>query len=358
MRYTTCLLAAMDLTGYRTLGRSGLIVSPLALGTMTFGTPAAWGSTAFDARAAFDGYIDAGGTVVDTADVYAGGRSETLVGQFVADRGLRDRVVIATKSGFYNGPKGNPNAGGNGRKHVRAALEGSLRRLGTDYVDLYWAHVWDTVTPIEEVLQTFGDLVREGKIRYWGLSDTPAWVATKAATLAAAHGVPGPVALQLEYSLVERSIEREHAPAARDGGMAVSPWSPLAGGFLAGKYVREADPAGAGRLGGANPFGASKFTDRNWAVLDALRGVAGDRPLAAVALAWVLAQPGVASPVIGARTPEQLRSNLSALGITLTPDELGTLDAASALVPDFSGGIPPSVIAAAVFGGAPVEGWR
>ena len=344
----------MDLTSYRTLGRSGLVVSPLTLGTMTFGNDA-WGSTDAEARSVFDAYLDAGGNVVDTADMYSGGRSEELVGRFVADRGARDQTVITTKSGFFAGASGNPNGGGNGRKHVRAALEGSLRRLGTDYVDLYWMHVWDTVTPVEEIVQTFSDLVREGKVRYWGLSDSPAWVVTKAAMLAQANGVPGPIALQAEYSLVDRSIEREQIPAASDGGLGVCPWSPLGAGFLTGKYTRGGERPG--RLGGDNPFGDSKFTERNWTILDTLRDVAGDRPLAPVALAWAIGRPGVASTVVGARTLAQIESNLSAFDVDLSDDERARLDSASALHPDFSHGVlTPEVIRAAVFGGSSVDG--
>ncbi len=236
----------------------------------------------------FDAYLDAGGNFIDTADVYSGGRSEELVGQFVAQRGGRDRVVLATKFGF-SVQKGNPHAGGNGRKHVRQALEGSLKRLKTDNLDLSWLHVYDMVTPVEEVLQTLGDLVRSGQIRYFGFSDMPAWYVTKAATLAQVRGVPGPVAMQLEYSLVAREPESEHRPAALDGGLGLLPWSPLAGGFLAGKYQRDGDNAGQGRLGGSNPFSEpfTKFTERNWQILEALRTVAGElgRPPAQVALA-------------------------------------------------------------------------
>ena len=188
-----------------------------------------------------------------------------MIGGYIAERNLRDGLVVATKFSFHGGEKGNPHGGGNGRKNMHRALEGSLRRLKTDYVDLYWMHVWDGITPVEEVLQSLGDLVRSGKIRYFGLSDLPAWYATKAATLATAHAIPGPIALQLEYSLVERSIEREHIPAARECGLGICPWSSLAAGFLAGKYQREEKGVtGEGRLSGANPFGDSKFTDRNW----------------------------------------------------------------------------------------------
>ena len=310
----------MDLTSYRTLGRSGLVVSPLALGTMTFGA-ARWGSDGNESAAVFDAYVEAGGNFLDTADVYSGGGSEETVGRLVAERGLRDRIVIATKAGFY-GARGaaasNPNGGGNGRKHVVAALDRSLKRLGTDYVDLYWMHVWDGVTPPEETLQTMGDLVRAGKIRYFGLSDGPAWVATKTATLAQVWGVPGPIALQPEYSLVERSIEREHVPAARDGGMGIVPWSPLAGGFLTGKY-RRGDAPDEGRLSGSNPLGDSKFTGRNWDILDALRSVADEtgRSPAEVSLAWLRERPGVASILVGARTAEQLTGNLASLSLSL-----------------------------------------
>lgn len=349
----------MPLTDYRTLGRSGLAVSPFALGTMTFGTQR-WGSADDDARAVFDAYIDAGGNFVDTADIYAGGRSEELVGRFVAERGLRDRVVLATKFGFSGADPGNPNAGGNGRKHVRRALEGSLRRLGTDFVDLYWLHVWDTVTPAEEVLQTLADLVREGKIRYYGVSDMPAWYAARLATLAGAGGAPGPVAMQLFYALVERGIEHEHVPAARELGMGLVPWSPLAYGLLTGKYARGDEQAVGGRLSGANPFGDTLFTDRNWTIVERLRAVAADAAVtpAQAALAWVLARPGVTAPILGARTPDQLHENLAALDVALTPEQTRTLDDASAPAPGFPYGIfAPDVVRNAVFGGATVRGW-
>lgn len=350
----------MSLTDFRTLGRSGLVVSPLSLGTMTFGT-ARWGSADEVSQAIFDGYVEVGGNFIDTADVYAGGRSEELVGSYIADRNLRDKLVLASKFGFSGGP-GNPNAGGNGRKNIHRALEGSLRRLQTDYLDLYWLHVWDTVTPVEEVLQTLGDLVRAGKIRYFGFSDMPAWYAAKAATLAQAHSMPGPIALQLAYSLVERSIEREHVPAAREGGLGIVPWSPLAAGFLAGKYERAADGAatGEGRLSGPNPFGNTLFTDRNWRILDALRAVAAQaaQPLTQVALAWVAAQPGVASLIIGASKLAQLTDNIASLDVRLSPEQLRTLDEASALEPTFPYPIFTPAGNRGVFGGTSVRGWQ
>ena len=349
----------MSLTAYRTLGRSGLVVSPLALGTMTFGTPR-WGSPDEVSQAIFNAYVEAGGNFVDTADVYAGGRSEELVGQYIADRSLRDQMVLATKFGFNGGP-GNPNAGGNGRKNIHRALEGSLRRLRTDYVDLYWLHVWDAVTPAEEVLQTLGDLVRAGKIRYFGFSDMPAWYTAKAATLAAAHGVPGPIAMQLAYSLVERNIEREYVPLAREFGLGIAPWSPLAAGFLAGKYQREgAGATGEGRLSGPNPFGDTLFTERNWRILEALQGVAAQagRPLAQVALAWVLAQPGMSAPIVGASRLAQLHDSLAALALTLSPEHLRALHAASAPEPVFPYPIFTPAVNKGVFGGHTVQGWQ
>ena len=230
----------MSLAKFRTLGRSGLVVCPIALGTMTFG-PGEWGADDAASRAIFDAYLAAGGNFIDTADIYSGGASETLIGRFIKETGSRNAVVLATKFAFNGSASplsatqaggGNPNAGGAGAKNIHRALDASLRRLGTDYVDLYWMHIWDGVTPVEEIVQTLGDLVRAGKIRYYAFSDMPAWVAMKAATIAAERRVPGPIAIQVEYSLVARDVEAEHIPAAREAGMGVMPWSPLAGGFL------------------------------------------------------------------------------------------------------------------------------
>jgi aryl-alcohol dehydrogenase-like predicted oxidoreductase len=216
------------------------------------------------------------------------------------------------------------------------------------------------VTPVEEVLQTLGDLVRAGKIRYFGFSDMPAWYATKAATLAQAHGVPGPIAMQMEYSLVARTLETEHVPAARECGLGIVPWSPLAAGFLAGKYERaEAGATGEGRLSGPNPFGNTKFSDRNWQVLDVLRQVATEagRPLAQVALAWALTRPGVSSLIVGASKLEQLRDNMAALEIQLTPEQLRTLNAGSVSDPAFPEGFFSAGLQRGIFGGHAVQGW-
>ncbi|WP_284945374.1 aldo/keto reductase [Acidisoma cladoniae] len=356
----------MTLTDYRTLGRSGLVVSPMALGTMTFGTQG-WGADEAGSRAIFDAYRAQGGNFIDTADIYSGGTSEAMVGRFIAETGTRDEMVLATKFAFNGsasplaasqGAPGNPNAGGAGAKNIHRALDASLKRLGTDYIDLYWMHIWDGVTPVEEIMQTLGDLVRAGKIRYCALSDMPAWLAMKAATIASERRVPGPIAMQVEYSLVARDIEREHIPVAREAGMAVMPWSPLAGGFLTGKYKRD-DNSGTGRLSGTNPFGKSKFVDRNWDILDVLGDVAAehDRPLSQIALAWTRAQPGVTSIVIGARKVAQLEDNLAALDITLTDVQMRRLNEASATLPGFTDSLAAPGIRRMVFGGHDVRGW-
>jgi aryl-alcohol dehydrogenase-like predicted oxidoreductase len=365
----------MPLSKFRTLGRSGLAVSPMCLGAMTFGTRR-WGADEATSRAIFDAYLQAGGNFIDTADVYSGGDSERLVGRFIAESGLQDRVVIATKSGF--GTADHPHSGGNGAKHVRAAVEGSLDRLGVSAIDLYWVHVWDMVTPAEELLQTLANLVQTGRIRYYGLSNVPAWYAAKLATLAQLRGLPGPIALQFEYSLVERGIEAEHVGLAAEFGLGVQPWSPLAGGFLTGKY-RPEDPANVagrrgpelpdgkltaedvadGRLAGANPFGDSKFTERNWQVLESLEAVAGEVGCtpAQAALAWLSAKPGVGSILIGASRPAQVADNVAALAVTLSADQRQRLDDASAPVLTYPATLFTPLVKRFVFGGAEVEAY-
>ncbi len=353
------------MTTYHTLGRSGLIVSPLALGTMTFG-PGAWNADDATARALFGAYLASGGNVIDTADIYAGGESEVLVGRFLKETGTRDDVVLSTKFGFNASAspltaqqgRGNPLTGGAGAKNIYRALDASLRRLQTDYIDLYWMHIWDGVTPIEEIVQTLGDLVRAGKIRHYAFSDVPAWVGMKAATIAVERRVPGPIALQVEYSLVARDTEAEHFPMAAEAGMAVMPWSPLAGGFLTGKYRRE-EPGHSGRLSGPNPFGNSKFCDRNFAILDTLLDVSTEvgRPPAQVALAWVMARPGVTSTLIGARSVAQLTGNLAAAEITLTPAQTERLTTASAPPMGFTAALAQPMIRRMIYGGHDVRGW-
>lgn len=322
----------MSLDRYYTLGRSGLRVSRLCLGTMTFGTEWGWGSDEDTARQLFNRYVDAGGNFIDTADLYTNGTSEAWIGKFVAERHLRDRVVIATKFS-YNGAPPNPNAGGNGRKNILRAVEGSLQRLGTDYIDLYLLHTWDCITPVEEVMRTLDDLVRSGKVRYVGLSDTPAWYAARAQTLAEWRGYEPINTLQLEYSLVERNIEREFVPLGLELGMGIMVWSPLASGLLSGKYrpsegVLNAD----GRLDmmkdTQNPA-FQKFNDRNWKVVAELETVAKElgRSMAQVAVNWTANRPGIGSVIIGATKLSQLDDNLQALDFAIPPELTDRLNA-------------------------------
>jgi aryl-alcohol dehydrogenase-like predicted oxidoreductase len=314
---------------YHPLGRSGLLVSQLALGTMTFANPA-WGSDDATAEAILHAYMEGGGNFIDTADVYGGGNSERLVGRLITEGSLRDRVVLSSKFGFC-AERGNPNAAGNGRKNIYRALEGTLSRLNTDYLDLYYLHVWDQLTPAQELLDTFTALVTEGKIRYYGLSDLPAWYATQVCTLAHAQAKPAPIVMQMEYSLVDRTAEYEHIPAGRALGMALSPWSPLAAGFLSGKYKQGETPTsavGEGRLAGPNPFGNTKFTQKNWDILAALEALAKEtgQTISQLALAWLLARPGVVAPVIGARSLSQLSQNMASAAIRLAPDTIEALN--------------------------------
>lgn len=325
----------MNNSEYFTLGRSGLRVSRLALGTMTFGTDWGWGADKDTARQIFDHYVDSGGNFVDTADLYTNGISETWLGEFVRERQLRDHVVLATKFS-YNAQPDNPNAGGNGRKHMLRAVEGSLRRLATDHIDLYLLHTWDRLTPVDEVMRTFDDLVRSGKVRHVGLSNVPAWYASRAQALADVQRLEPVCALQMEYSLVERSIEQEFVPLGLEHGMGIMAWSPLASGLLSGKYR----PSTSGRFGdgrlqtvsGASNPAFHKLTERNFRILAELELVAHElgRSMAQVALNWVCSQPGVATVMVGATTLEQLTHNLAALEFEI-PQHLRTrLDSAGA----------------------------
>ncbi len=327
----------MNLRDYLVLGRSGLRVSRLALGTMTFGTDWGWGTDEAAARSLFDRYVDEGGNFIDTADIYTNGTSESWIGKFVKERSLRDRLVLATKFSF-NAEPGNPNAGGNGRKNIYRALDASLRRLGTDHVDLYWVHCWDTATSIEEVASTLTDLVRAGKVRGIGLSDVPAWYAARWQTLAERHGWEKIAALQLEYSLVERSIEREHVPMARELGMGVLAWGPLAGGLLSGKYTRETtEIAGSGRLERmkGNPLAATRTapSEARWKIVLLVKAIAeelGCTP-AEVATAWILGRPGIAGALVGVTKMEQLEGSARALALVLPEEARSRLDEVSAL---------------------------
>jgi aryl-alcohol dehydrogenase-like predicted oxidoreductase len=343
----------MPLDSYVTLGRSGLRVSPFCLGTMTFGEDHGWGASPAESEAMLTEYLDRGGNFVDTANVYTSGHSEKIVGDFFAARpGLRDRVVLGTKF-FANLHAGDPNGGGAGRKAILAQLEDSLRRLRSDYVDIYWLHNWDRSTPIEETLRALDDLVREGKVRYVAFSDLPAWVAAEAQTLARQRGLAPAIAMQLEYSLLERTSEGELIPMAQAHGMGVMPWSPLKNGFLSGKYTRDSNGAASAR---SKLVGTP--SEHDFLIIDALAAVAAESGAspAAVALAWVRDRPGVASTLIGARSLDQLKANLDAVDLPLTRDEAAMLDAASKPALNFPAPYHAELSPLLQFGGMTVDG--
>lgn len=322
---------ARSLDTYRLLGRSGLRVSPLALGTMTFGPDWGWGAGRNEARRMFDVYHERGGNFIDTANNYTGGTSERLVGEFVRDR--RDQLVLATKYSCFT-RAGDPNSGGNHRKSMIASVESSLQRLGTDYIDLLYLHVWDGTTPVEEIMRGLDDLVRSGKVLYIGISDTPAWQVSRMHAIAQLRGWAPPIALQLEYSLIERTGERDLIPMAHELGLGVLPWSPLAKGVLTGKYsCADLDATDGPESRKTIAAAAGVLSERGLAIADAVREIAaeiGHTP-AQVALAWTLSNPAVTAPIIGARTPSQLEDNLGALEVTFTDDQHARLHDASAI---------------------------
>jgi len=317
----------------RRLGRSGCSISSLCLGTMTFGDE----TDEAAAHEQLDVFVEAGGTLVDTADVYTAGASESIIGSWLAARPaeIRDRVVLATKGRFPMGEE--PNAVGTSRRHLRRALDDSLTRLGVEHVDLYQLHAWDPHTPLEETLRFLDDAVTAGKIGYPGLSNFTGWQVQKAVDLAERHGWAVPVTLQPSYSLLVREIEHEIVPACEHNGLGLLPWSPLAGGWLSGKYTRDARPSGATRLG-EDPERGIEAYDRvggraqTWDVLAAVQDVAEARgvSMAQVALAWVHHRPAVSSVILGARTTGQLRDNLAAGSLVLSPEESARLDEVSA----------------------------
>jgi aryl-alcohol dehydrogenase-like predicted oxidoreductase len=315
----------MSLDHYVTLGRSGLRVSPLCLGAMTFGEDLGWGTSVEESQQIIDRYVDLGGNFIDTANLYTKSHSEKIIGDHVGrNAARRDRLVIATKFSANLYP-GDPNGGGSGRKAVVAACENSLRRLQTDYIDLYWLHNWDVHTPIEETMATLETLVQAGKVRYIGVSDTPAWKIAEANVTAHFRGWSPFIGLQIEYSLLERTVEQELVPMARELGLGITPWSPLKSGALSGKYRREnVDTAERGRAA----FLDGALTEQTFAVVDVLDEIARahESTVARVALAWVRAQPGVTSTIIGARRLAQLDDNVRSLELQLTADELARLD--------------------------------
>ncbi|MGF6601218.1 aryl-alcohol dehydrogenase-like predicted oxidoreductase [Paraburkholderia sp. GAS448] len=315
----------MPLDHYITLGRSGLRVSPFCLGAMTFGEDLGWGSSVEESQQIIDRFIEFGGNFIDTANFYTRGHSEKIIGDHVGRHSARrDRLVIATKFSGNLYP-GDPNGGGSGRKSIIAACENSLRRLQTDYIDLYWLHNWDVHTPIEETMAALEDLVRAGKVRYLGVSDTPAWKIAEANVTARFRGWSAFVGLQIEYSLLERTVEQELVPMAREFGVGITPWSPLKGGVLSGKYTRH----NAGQIKPDRFIADTVFTEKTYAIVDELDIIAKahESTVARVALAWLQAQPGVTSTIIGARRLAQLEDNLKALDVKLSTEELGRLDA-------------------------------
>ena len=328
---------------YRTLGSTGTVVSAQCLGTMTFGKE----SGEEVSHAQLDRFVEAGGNFLDTADVYSGGRAEEIVGDWLATRaGVRDQLVIATKGRFPMGP--GPNDAGLTRVHLSRALDASLRRLGIETVDLYQAHAWDPLTPLEETLGFFDEAVRAGKIRYAGVSNFLGWQLQKAALLTQFRGLAPIVTLQPQYNLLVRDIEFELVDVCRSENIGILPWSPLAGGWLSGKYQRDQAPTGATRLGenprrGMEAFAARNAQERTWQVIDAVRKVAQGRgaSMAQTALAWVADRPAVTSVILGARTLEQLDDNLAAADLRLTDEETALLTEASApIVSDYPYGAP------------------
>jgi len=315
----------MTLDQYVTIGKSGLRVSPLCLGTMTFGEDWGWGTSVQESEAILDRYLERGGNFIDTANAYTITHSERIIGEFLAQTtGRRDRIVLATKFCSNLFP-GDPNGGGASRKSLISACEESLRRLRTDYIDLYWMHAWDKFTPVEETMRALDDVVRAGKVRYIGFSDTPAWKVAQAQITSHFRGWSPLIALQIEYSLLERTVEGELIPMARELGLGVMPWSPLRGGVLSGKYTRSnagiAKPSRGARVSEA-------LDERSFAIIDELVGIARqiETTPARVALAWVRGRPGVVSPIIGARTVQQLEDNLAALEVELSAAQVSGLD--------------------------------
>jgi aryl-alcohol dehydrogenase-like predicted oxidoreductase len=319
---------------YQLLGRTGLRVANFCLGTMTFGEDWGWGAGKDEARKIYDYYRQQGGNFLDTANIYTNGTSEKFVGEFIS--GHRSEVVLATK--YTNAAAGaNPNAAGNQRKSMMEAVEASLRRLQTDYIDLYWMHVWDQMTPAEEVMRAFDDLVRQGKVLYIGVSDAPAWWVAKANTLAELRGWTSFAGLQIEYNLIERTSERELLPMAEEFGLTVTSWSPLAGGVLTGKYLDDAPGIEKGRLSGEGMESMRKdkaHEDRIASSVIAVAKKSGASP-AQVALAWLRYASVRVIPIIGAKKLTQLEDNLASAKVELSPDDLKSLNEASEITLGF-----------------------
>ena len=315
---------------YKLLGKSGLRVSELCLGTMTFGEDWGWGASKEESRKIFDAFAAAGGNFIDTANNYTDGTSEKYVGEFIGAE--REYFVVATKYTLSK-RKDDPNAGGNARKNMLQAVEASLKRLNTDYLDLYYLHMWDYTTPVEEVMRAFDDLVRQGKVLYVGISDTPAWIVSQANTLADLRGWARFVALQVPYSLADRAVERDLLPMARAFDMAILPWGLLEAGELTGKYNRPTD----------EPKRNQQPSERNLALADEVMKLAQEigRTPSQVAINWVRQQPGLVIPILGARREAHIKDNLACLEFELTAEQMRRLAQASPI----SLGFPQSFLA-------------
>jgi aryl-alcohol dehydrogenase-like predicted oxidoreductase len=320
---------------YKLLGRSALRVSELALGTMTFGDEWGWGSDKETSKQVFEAYTRAGGNFIDTANRYTEGTSERFVGDFIASE--RDYFVLATKY-TLSGKTTNPNASGNHRKNLVHSLDASLKRLQTDFIDLYWVHAWDATTPLEELMRALDDQVRDGRILHLGISDTPAWIVARANTIAQHMGWTPFTALQVEYSLIERTPERDLLPMARALDIALTPWAPLAGGLLTGKYTAQTSALNPAPLkAGERPQrllpGQARLAERNLAIAKTVDDIAKvvDKPASQVSINWLRQQAGVIVPIIGSRRVAQLQENLGALEWKLSPEHLTTLSEVSAI---------------------------
>ena len=322
---------------YRLLGKSGLRVSEASLGTMTFGDEWGWGSPKAEAQKVYETYREAGGNFIDTANFYTNGTSEKFLGEFM--QGHRDSIVLATK--YSNAVPGNdPNAAGNHRKSMMLAVEASLKRLQTDYIDLYWVHIWDGITPVEEVMRGLDDLVRQGKVLHVGISDAPAWSIAQANTLAELRAWTQFVGLQIEYSLIERTVERELIPMAKALNVGVVAWSPLAGGVLTGKYHGEGNAEGA-RMTNKGTKEFLPDEQRTAPIISAVKAASKQtgRSMAQVALAWLRYRTVPVIPIIGARKVSQLQDNLGSLDLQLSAEQLKSLDGASRIELGFPQGI-------------------
>lgn len=314
---------------YRLLGNTGLRISELCLGTMTFGTEWGWGADKDESRKMYDLFREKGGNFLDTANRYTEGTSEKYLGEFIKSE--REEIVLATKYTLFM-RRNDPNASGNHRKNMMQSVEASLKRLKTDYIDLYWVHAWDQMTPVEEVMRGLDDLVRSGKVHYIGISDTPAWIVSQANTLADLRGWTRFNALQIEYSLIERTVERELMPMARAFDMAVTPWAVVGSGVLTGKYHNKDDKSPK-RV----PDDNRRLSEKNLEIGSEVLKIADEvgRSPAQVAINWVRQKPGVVIPILGARTAEQLDDNLGCLDFELSSDHMKRLDDISAIDPGF-----------------------